>query len=113
MPSGLTFATADSPGLANAATVTWHGDLGATAPATLHTTMSVSSTPKSAFGWQRWPVPAWPHRAAHGWRVHSDLLPAGRQAAARQAAQGSGVAASSPSRNWYIGGRWSSADWQG
>ena len=87
MPTGLTFGSADSAGLATADTVTWKVDLGATGTATVHSTMSLSATPKELL---RLATVACVSVSPGGPPVvcasHSDLLPAGRQAAAARSA---------------------------
>ncbi|MDP9074135.1 MAG: DUF11 domain-containing protein [Actinomycetota bacterium] len=107
MPSGLSFLSGDSAGVATASTVTWHLDLAAAGTTTMHTTMSVSATPTellrlatvacASVGTTASPIVC---------GSDSDLLPAGRRAAASRPVRGSAAAASSNGR-WYgigIGG---------
>jgi uncharacterized repeat protein (TIGR01451 family) len=104
MPTGLTFGSADSAGTVEAGSVTWHVDLNAAASATVHTTMSVSATPKELL---RLATVACAGVSAAAPPVvcasHSDLLPAGRQAAAAATAAASRRPASSTNYAWYVG----------
>ncbi len=105
MPRGLTFGSADSAGFVVADSVTWQVDLNAAASATMHTTMSVSATPKELL---RLATVACAGISATAPPVvcasHSDLLPAGREAAAAATAAASKRPASSTNYAWYIGG---------
>ncbi len=105
MPSGLTFESADSAGLATADMVTWKVDLRATGTATVHSTMSLTATPKELL---RLATVACVSVSPAGPPVvcasHSDLLPAGRQAAASKSATRPARAGPSNSGNWYVGG---------
>ena len=105
VPSGLTFGSADSAGQATPGTVAWVVDLDATGTATLHTTMSVSATPKELL---RLATVACASVSATAPPIvcasDSDLLPAGRQSAATKTTTRSGGHATSGARGWFIGG---------
>ena len=105
VPSGLTFGSADSAGQATPGTVTWVVDLNATGTATVHSTMSVSATPKELL---RLATVACASVFATAPPIvcasDSDLLPAGRQSAATRTTTRSGGHATSGARGWFIGG---------
>jgi uncharacterized repeat protein (TIGR01451 family) len=109
VPTGLNFKSADSGGIAKAGTVSWRLNLKATSKATLHTTMSVSTTPKELL---RLASVACASASTKGPPIvcatDSDQLPAGAaaQVSKANAALGSRPIVTSTSRNWwYAAGR--------
>jgi uncharacterized repeat protein (TIGR01451 family) len=108
VPTGLSFRSADSAGVAKAGTVSWRLNLEASGKATLHTKMSVSKTPKDLL---RLASVSCASASTEGPPIvcatDSDQLPAGVAAEARKAgaATGSGTAATPSDRNgWYAAG---------
>lgn len=112
VPTGLSFTSADSAGIAKAGLVSWFVDLKASGKATLHTTMTVSKSPKELL---RLATVACASVSAKGPPIvcatDSDLLPAGASAEGAKAegrakpAKRTGAAATSAGRTgWYITG---------
>lgn len=106
VPTGLTFKSADAAGIAKGGSVSWRMNMKATSKATLHTTMTVSKTPRDLL---RLATVACASLSAKGPPIvcasDSDQLPAGASAEASKAATGSATAASSTRRNaWYVAG---------
>jgi uncharacterized repeat protein (TIGR01451 family) len=124
MPTGLNFVSADSGGVVNGKTVMWSADLKDAGVMTMHTTMSVSTTPS---GILRLATVACASTSPLAPPVvcasHSDQLPAGKAAAAagtaaaakrvaaaaghREAAKAPTISASTSSSSqrtwWYVG----------
>jgi uncharacterized repeat protein (TIGR01451 family) len=108
VPTGLNLTSADSSGVATAGLVSWRVNLKASGKATIHTTMTVSKTPKDVL---RLATVACASTAVKGPPIvcaaHSDLLPAGAAAEAGKARAKvvPGATARSTGPNWwYVAG---------
>jgi uncharacterized repeat protein (TIGR01451 family) len=103
VPPGLNFKSADSAGVAKAGLVSWRVNVKASGKATLHTTMTVSTTPKDLL---RLATVACASTSAKGPPVvcaaHSDLLPAG--AAVLTAKAGAVPARAAGGNGWWYAG---------
>jgi uncharacterized repeat protein (TIGR01451 family) len=102
-PTGLTLKTASPAAVEDARTVTWTVDLAANGAVTLHSTMTVSTTPHDLL---RLASVACAATSAAGPPIvcatHSDQLPAGARAA--HAAETSGARGASNRGGWILGG---------
>lgn len=101
MPAGLKLDSSSPAGVPGAGEVGWRTDLKATGAATFHSTMTVSKTPADLL---RLATVACASTSTTGPPIvcasHSDQLPAGASAAAREA--GTRSASSGGQSRWYL-----------